>query len=156
MATFHGLRVRAAPIFCRITTVSVSHTPARSALFAVGRSYAVSIRSNNHDVQRKNNARYLSSSNKQPPAAAVVDASSSTKNIRNEITPLSKPSLPTKDEPVDVGVIAERLGVRLTACERDLLKKKLDFNNDGQVTCDSFRLASQRALEDRMIREICL
>ncbi|KAL7536967.1 hypothetical protein ACHAXR_008857, partial [Thalassiosira sp. AJA248-18] len=39
----------------------------------------------------------------------------------------------------------------------DLLKKKLgELNKDGRVTCNSFAVASQSALEDRTMKEICL
>ena len=61
-----------------------------------------------------------------------------------------------KDEPVDVGVVAERLGVRLTACEKELLKSKLDFNKDGIITYNNFAIASKHALDERTMREICL
>ena len=61
-----------------------------------------------------------------------------------------------KDEPVDVGVVAERLGVRLTACEKELLKSKLDINKDGIITYNSFTIASKHSLDERTMREICL
>ena len=61
-----------------------------------------------------------------------------------------------KDEPDDVGVVAERLGVRLTACEKELLKNKLDFNKDGIITYNNFAIASKHALDERTMREICL
>jgi len=58
---------------------------------------------------------------------AAADASSTANNLPTEISSLSNRLLHGKDEPVNVGVVAERLGVRLTSCERDLLKKKLDL-----------------------------
>jgi len=57
---------------------------------------------------------------------------------------------------VDVGEIAQRLGVRLTSCEKELLKKRLDINNDGIVTQSDITAAGQRALEHRTTRELCL
>jgi len=61
-----------------------------------------------------------------------------------------------KEQVVDVSDVAKKLGVRLTPCETELLKKKLDFNSNGIITYYDFKLASQRTLEDRTIREICL
>lgn len=61
-----------------------------------------------------------------------------------------------KDESVDVGVVAERLGVRLTGCEKELLKSKLDFNKDGIITYNNFAIASKHSLDERTMREICL
>lgn len=95
--------------------------------------------------QRKNRCRAHSSSKQESSANA----------LRSEISPLSNPASPNKNEVVDVGVVAARLGVHLTSCERDLLKKKL-VNEDGIVTCNSFTMASQLALKDRTMREICL
>ena len=61
-----------------------------------------------------------------------------------------------RDESVDVGVVAERLGVRLTSCEKELLKSKLDFNKDGIITYNNFAIASKHSLDERTMREICL
>lgn len=80
---------------------------------------------------------------------------SSNTNPRSGAVPPSNPLL-ANDEPVDVGVVARRLGVRLTQCEQVSLKKKLDRNRDGEVTSRDFTAASQQALEDRTLRELCL
>ena len=71
---------------------------------------------------------------------------------RSRQTPLNK----TAEDPVDVGEIAQKLGVRLTGCEKELLKKRLDINKDGIVTQSDFTLAGQRALQHRAARELCL
>mmetsp|Transcript_6322 Transcript_6322/g.15730 ORF Transcript_6322/g.15730 Transcript_6322/m.15730 type:complete len:163 (-) Transcript_6322:1219-1707(-) len=150
---------------CRRAAASLSPTQAKcsyglnSAIFTLRNSVSIA-RSNTYAVvvpprQRRKSARYTSASSK-PPHAANADASSSVTNPRAEMSPVLNPLLSSRNEIVDVGAIAESLGVRLTACERELLRKKLDFYNDGRVTCDSFRFASQRALEERTIREICL
>lgn len=84
----------------------------------------------------------LVSSNTPPPTETVPPV-------------LSNPSL-ANDEPVDVGAVAQRLGVRLTQCEQASLKEKLDRNRDDEVTRRDFTVASQQALENRTVRELCL
>ncbi|KAL7550517.1 hypothetical protein ACHAWF_013736 [Thalassiosira exigua] len=104
-------------------------------------------RATNRAFRARRDARRLPSS---PPP-------NERSNLRGgESSPPSDPLSSRSDRPVDVGAVAERLGVRLTACESQLLKKKLDFDEDGIVTRDSFAAASRRALEDRTVREICL
>ena len=76
----------------------------------------------------------------------------STTTSRSRQTPLNK----TAEDPVDVGEIAQKLGVRLTGCEKELLKKRLDINKDGIITQSDFTLAGQRALQHRAARELCL
>ena len=74
-----------------------------------------------------------------------------TTTSRSRQTPLNK-----AEDPVDVGEIAEKLEVRLTGCEKELLKTRLDINKDGIVTQSDFTLAGQRALQHRAARELCL
>mmetsp|Transcript_14693 Transcript_14693/g.32301 ORF Transcript_14693/g.32301 Transcript_14693/m.32301 type:complete len:434 (+) Transcript_14693:225-1526(+) len=98
-------------------------------------------------------SRRLSSSS----SAKGSGSKAATTNVgRTEISPLSNASSARRDEPVDVGEVAKRLGIRLTQCETELLKTKLDVDKDGKVTCLDFTLASKRSLEDRTIRELCL
>ena len=53
---------------------------------------------------------------------------------------------------MDVGAVAKRLGIRLTECEEGLLRRELDVDGDGDVTCEDFTLVSRRALEQRTVR----
>jgi hypothetical protein len=63
----------------------------------------------------------------------------STTASRSRQTPLNKTA---EDPVVDVGEIAQKLGVRLTGCEKELLKKRLDINKDGIVTQSDFNYTS--------------
>jgi len=86
-------------------------------------------------------------------------SSVSTANIKRSVQKrclTSHPRTVTAEDPVDVGEYAQKLGVRLTSCEKELLKKRLDTNNDGIVTQSDFTAAGQRALEHRTAREFCL
>lgn len=86
-------------------------------------------------------------------------SSFSTANIKRTVQKrclTSQPRAVVVEDPVDVGEIAQRLGVRLTSCEKELLKKRLDTNNDGIVTQSDITAAGQRALEHRTTRELCL
>lgn len=109
------------------------------------------------DTKSKLN-RFLSSS-KVPPnsssrnnVATCNDAKSQSKapNTCLLTFPLGK------DEAIDVGDTARRLGVRLTSCEKHLLQKIMDKDGNGIITSNDFALASRRALEDRTMRELCL
>ena len=68
------------------------------------------------------------------------------------ISPLSRADSPRRRDPVDVGAVAKRLGIRLTECEEGLLRRELDVDGDGDVTCEDFTLVSRRALEQRTVR----
>ncbi|KAL7491420.1 hypothetical protein ACHAWT_001987 [Skeletonema menzelii] len=68
----------------------------------------------------------------------------------------SYPRTVTAEDPIDVGEFAKSLGVRLTSCEKELLRKRLDINKDGFVTQSDLTAAGQRALEHRTARELCL
>ena len=58
------------------------------------------------------------------------------------ISPLSRADSPRRRDPVDVGAVEKRLGIRLTECEEGLLRWELDVDGDGDVTCEDFTLVS--------------
>ena len=78
------------------------------------------------------------------------------RSVQKRCLSSSHPRTVAAEDTIDVGEFAKSLGVRLTTCEKELLKKKLDTNKDGFVTQSDLTAAGQRALEHRTARELCL
>uniref|UniRef100_A0A7S4NE72 EF-hand domain-containing protein n=1 Tax=Odontella aurita TaxID=265563 RepID=A0A7S4NE72_9STRA len=80
---------------------------------------------------------------------------------RHTLRPLSRGGRPKsnvadKQDLLDVNLITEQMGVRLTKNELALLSKKFARRKDGKASIAELRKASQNKLDQRATRELCL